>query len=339
MEHLSSSQILQNAIAEISRIGGYAEGVVGVSAFHLESGAAVRYQDAKPLPLASTVKLPLALHLLEKVERGELSLDDMITIEDSEITPLGVVGTEFLHPGISLSIANLLEPTITRSDNTTTDVLFRVVGGTASVQHYLHRIGLSEMNVSRTMRQALCIMHDIDLPNPRISMRDALAEITSHQLEARSRTSPPDMDYRHSERDLATPRSMLELLRRLWSGEVLGDRYRNLLIGMMTRTSISPARIRARLPQGVTVANKTGSGSGTSNDVGYLILPDNRGTIALVIYLSCSPLSMDAREGVIADIARLIYDYFILTANPIGAFNEASRNSDNATTNQRQSGE
>jgi beta-lactamase class A len=55
-------------------------------------------------------------------------------------------------------------------------------------------------------------------------------------------------------------------------------------------------RIAGRLPQGVSVADKTGSAAGTANDAGLVTLPATE------------------REDIIANIARTIYDYFVITA-------------------------
>jgi beta-lactamase class A len=157
-------------------------------------------------------------------------------------------------------------------------------------------------------------MHEIDLPPADVSMRRALTDLPQEKLAARSRTSTSEADYRHDKRDHGTPEAMLELLRRLWAGEGVDAEGRDKLIAMMSRTRTSPSRMRARLPQGVAVYNKTGSGTGTANDLGFMTLPDGAGTVAAVIYVKGSPLQVEERDRAIADIARLVCDYFLLCA-------------------------
>ena len=42
-------------------------------------------------------------------------------------------------------------------------------------------------------------------------------------------------------------------------------------------------------------------------------MPGGLGTVALAIYVKESPLPNTGREDVIADIARLVYDYYVVT--------------------------
>jgi beta-lactamase class A len=72
--------------------------------------------------------------------------------------------------------------------------------------------------------------------------------------------------------------------------------------------------VRAGLPPGVTFASKSGSGAGTAVEAGYLTLPQQRGTVALAIFVKSSPLTMGEREAAIAEIGRVVYDYFVLTS-------------------------
>jgi beta-lactamase class A len=305
-----------NAVAEIRRIAAFCGGSVGVAARHLESGAVLESDGAGRYPMASTIKMNLALTILDLAERGVLSLDDMIAVRPEEMTPLGPLGGAFLHSGVALSVRNLLEITITHSDNTATDVLFRLAGGPPGVMAFLHRVGLVDIEVARTMREALCVMHEIDLPPPHISMRDALQSLSPTQIQARSRPSAEGADYGHARRDHATPLAMLALLTRLWHAEIASPAGRDLLLGMMSRTTTGATRLRARLPAGVAVANKTGSGTGTANDLGYVTLPQGRGTMAMVIYIKGSPQDGAARDTVLADIARIVFDSFLLTSTP-----------------------
>ena len=306
-------RLRRNAEAEIARIAAYAGGETGVAACHPGSGLVLTVADASMYPPASTIKMPIALALLDRIDRGELHLTDVIEVLPGEMNPAGPIGEEFLHPGVSLSLLNLLEPMITRSCNTATDVLFRVLGGPEQVQAYLQRVGISEFEVKRTMRESLCVLHEIPLPPPDVSMVQALRAQPHDVLDARNRTNA---DFHHDQRDHATPRAMLSLLTRLWQGELLQPQSRNLLLEIMSRTTTGAARVRTGLPPGVLFASKSGSGAGTAVEVGYLTLPQARGTVALAIFVKSSPLTMGEREAVIAEIGRVIYDYFVITAQP-----------------------
>jgi beta-lactamase class A len=307
--------IHDSAKAEIARIAAFAEGETGVAALHMETGEAIGFGEHGRYPPGSSIKMALVLCIFAMVDGGELNLGDMIDVGDVEMTSSGALGGEFVHPGVALSLLNVIEITITRSDNTATDVLFRLAGGPAAVQAWLREIGITDFDVTLTMREALCVMHELPLPAADISIRTLLQDQPPEVMDARERVHGPGFDYQLSVRDHCTPLAMLELLRRLYQLDGVSARTRELLLPIMQRTP-SFNRIRARLPKGVAVGTKPGSGSGTCSDVGFITLPGGRGTFAISVQVKASPRSMAEREVAVADITRLIYDYFLLTTPP-----------------------
>jgi beta-lactamase class A len=306
-------RIRRNAEAEIARIAARSNGVIGVAAVHTTTGLSLAVNDALLFPMASTVKVPIAIAALAKIARGDGSLATMLSVEPKEMNPTGPIGDEFLHPGVSLSVANLLQPMITRSDNTATDIVLRFVGGQSAVRSYLDEVGVPEVNPVRTVREILAVLFGIQ-PAPDQSMRDAVRGLSADEKKAlETRRQTLNLPYIEDERDQATPRGMLSLLLKLWNSDGIPPSVRDTLLPIMRSTTTGLRRIVARLPNGVTVADKTGTASGTANDVGFVTLPDDAGTVALVIFLKASPLPIAEREDVVADVARTIYDAFLLT--------------------------
>ena len=70
-------------------------------------------------------------------------------------------------------------------------------------------------------------------------------------------------------------------------------------------------RLRANLPAGTQVAEKTGTGDDTTNDVGLITLPDEKGHLAIAVLITRSKLSPEAQEKLIAELARAAYDSFV----------------------------
>ncbi|HEY8687458.1 MAG TPA: serine hydrolase, partial [Chloroflexota bacterium] len=130
-------------------------------------------------------------------------------------------------------------------------------------------------------------------------------------LEARRQTL--NRPYIEDPRDQATPRGMLALLLRLWTADGVPASVRDTLIPIMRGTTTGLRRMVARLPYGVNVADKTGTASGTANDVGFVTLPGDAGTVAVVIFIKASSLPVAEREDIIADVARTIYDFYVLS--------------------------
>jgi beta-lactamase class A len=81
---------------------------------------------------------------------------------------------------------------------------------------------------------------------------------------------------------------------------------------MMDRCQTGKSRIKGLLPQGTDVAHKTGSLGGVANDIGFITLPGDAGHIAISVFTKASNRPEDASEKAIAEIARTIYDYFVL---------------------------
>jgi len=99
---------------------------------------------------------------------------------------------------------------------------------------------------------------------------------------------------------------------RLQKGEILKPASRDLLLGFMAGATTGQQRIRAGVPAGTPVADKTGSGPAGSatNDVGIVTLPDGS-HLALAVLVTGSKRPVAAQEGAIADAARAAYDAYV----------------------------
>lgn len=302
-------------VAEIGRIGATARGTVGVAAIHLETGRRVVFHADEFFPMASTVKVAVAAKILDMVDKGQIKLTSPVLVERHELAPEGPLEDIRWRPGLSFPVSDLLEPMITKSDNTSADVLFRVAGGPASVHAYLQALGLQEIRPARTIRELLRDVLSIPAPaSPATSLADQFRRMPPGQAaERRAKAYRANPAYDADPRDQATPAAMLGLLCRIWLEEGVSRSARSTLIPMMERSTTGPKRIRGRLPAGIAVADKTGTLAGSVNDVGYITLPEGRGHIALVVFIKGSEAPPGTRQTVIADIARLLYDYFLIS--------------------------
>ena len=69
--------------------------------------------------------------------------------------------------------------------------------------------------------------------------------------------------------------------------------------------------MRANLPPGTQVAEKTGTGDKNTNDVGLITLPEGKGHLAMAVLISDAKISTEAQEKLIADLARAAYDAYV----------------------------
>jgi beta-lactamase class A len=296
--------------SEIDRLGGASHGTVGVSAVHLGSGERVAVRDHLRFPLASTYKVPIALVVLANVDRGAHSLDDVLTVEPHEWVAGGPIGT-YLRPGEArLSIRTLLELMLIESDNSATDTLMRAVGGATAITAALRALDITDITVDRTTCQVIQDGYDVRFPS---DPEERIEFFRKLPLES-GEMDPPEAARRYDNdtRDQGSPAAMAELLQRLHRRDpaLISPSSVDLLFSIMERCRTGVRRIRANLPAGTRVYDKTGTFGGTTNDVGIVELPGDAGAFSLAVYIRGAQVTTLESERVIAEIARAVFDFF-----------------------------
>ncbi len=234
-------------------------------------------------PMASVYKLPIAVAFLQRVDEGAASLQDSITIAPSDF----VGGARPMTAGagdypVTLDIGRVLAYMVTESDNTASDEIMRRAGGPTEVRRRLAALGIEGLDVSRYEAEIFEEMRRRGGP-----VRD-----------------PGDL------RDTASPEALTSLLALLQRGMGLSAASRRLLLDLLTATTIGPGRLRGLLPPETPVAHKTGTHGAATNDVGIVTLPDGS-HVAIAVLIEGSGGDEAAREAVIAEIGRLVYDEFV----------------------------
>jgi beta-lactamase class A len=262
---------------EIGRIAGRAGGPVGAAVRVLETGERVEMNGARPFPMQSVYKLPIAMAVLEEIDGGRLRLDQRVRIEKADLTPPVVSPLREKYPegGVELPVRELLRAMIVQSDGLACDLLLKLVPP-AEVTRYIRSLGVKGMTVATTEK--------------------AMA-----------------LDEKAQYRNRSTPEAAVALLSLLQEGRGLSAASRALLLADLTAVETGPRRLKGRLPEGTSVAHKTGT-SGThggltraTNDIGIVTLPDGR-HLAVAVFVMDSSAEESAREGAIAGIARAAWD-------------------------------
>ena len=105
-------------------------------------------------------------------------------------------------------------------------------------------------------------------------------------------------------RDTTTPAAMAADIRALVLGDALSATSREQLKAWLIANKTGGTRIRAGVPAGWIVGDKTGTGErGTNNDVGIL-WPPGRAPMILCVYLTETSASFEARNATIAAVAK-----------------------------------
>lgn len=206
-------------------------GRLGVYAHNPVTGRTVRHRADELFPMCSLFKTLAAAAVLRDLDRhGEVLSRRVHYTEADLVEPVSDPIREHLTDG--LTIAELAELAITRSDNTAGNLLLRELGGPAAVTRFARSLG------------------------------DRVTRLDRWE---------PDLNTAEPGRvtDTTSPAAIGRTYGRLVLGEALNRRDREQLTQWLLRNTTSTARFRAGLPPSWTLGDKTGSGSyGTANDAG-----------------------------------------------------------------------
>lgn len=243
-----------------------AGGRLGVCAIDTASGRHVRHRADERFPFCSTFKAMLSAAVLaQSVEHPGL-LQQRVTIAQSDLVNYSPVSGK--HVGTVMTVAELCEAAIQYSDNSAANLAMKLIGGPAAVTAYARSIGDDTFRLDRWETE----------------LNTAL---------------PGDL------RDTTTPDAMAASMRVLTLGDALPPAQRAQLVAWLRGNKVGDKRIRAGVPAGWQVADKTGTGDyGTTNDAG-VIWPPSRAPIVLVVYYTQARADAKAKDDVIAAAARI----------------------------------
>jgi beta-lactamase class A len=266
---------------EIGRYLDSKDARVGVAISHFANGDTLSFGNQAHYPMQSVFKFHLALAVLHQVDEGTLALDQNIPIRKGDllVNTWSPIQKKYPEGNVELPLSEILRYTVSQSDNSGCDILFRLLGGPERVNEYIHQLGVDEVAITATEQEM-------------------------HQA----------WEVQYS--NWTTPQAAVELLQQFYQGDILSDDSRQFLWRLMVETTTGPRRIKGQLPEGTTVAHKTGT-SGTNeqgimaatNDIGIMLLPDGE-AVGLAVLVSDSPEDEEANQRIIADIARMVWDYY-----------------------------
>src|ERR1700712_2873757 len=120
---------------------------VGVSAIDLDTRRRVANRADDAFAMCSTFKAYAAGRVLQRAQLGELALTDAVTIEAVDV----VANSPITQPrvGSAMTIAELCEAALQRSDNTAGNWLLRIIGGPSSVTDFARTLGDDRTRLDR----------------------------------------------------------------------------------------------------------------------------------------------------------------------------------------------
>nr|WP_233410751.1 class A beta-lactamase [Rugamonas sp. CCM 8940] len=244
-------------------------GRLGVFAIDTANERSVNFRAAERFAFCSTVKVMLAAAVLERSKQAPQLLQQRIKYAKSDLVDYSPITEDHVDDG--MTVADLCAAGIQYSDNTAANLLIKLLGGIAAVNGYARSIGDQEFRLDR--------------------------------LETELNTAIPG-----DPRDTTTPAAMGRSLRRVAVGEALSAPLRTQLQDWMRGNTTGDARIRAGVPAGWQVGDKTGTGHyASANDIG-VIWPPQRAPIVLAIYTAQADKDAKANNDIIASATRIVVE-------------------------------
>ena len=258
------------AQGKLNRIEADSGGRLGVCVLDTATGRRLVHRANERFPMCSTFKLLAAAMVLKRVDDGQERLDRPIAIERTVILPHSPVTEP--HVGGTMTMGQLCEATLTQSDNAAANLMLTSFGGPAALTAYVRSLG------DKTTR--------LDRDEP--GLNEAIAG---------------------DPRDTTTPAAMVGLTRKLLLGSALKPASRAQLRDWLIANKTGGQKIRAGLPPGWQVGDKTGGGAfGTNNDVA-IVWPPARAPILVAVYLTQTTAPLAQRDAALAAVAALIPDF------------------------------
>ena len=241
-------------------------GRLGVAALDVGSQHRLSWRGQERFAFCSTFKAFLAVATLQRVQRDEEQLDRAVAVTRADMIPHAPVTEKAI--GRTLTIRELMQATVEVSDNPAANILIREMGGIAVWRSWWPTFGDTTTVISR--------------------------------LEPDLNTAVPN-----DPRDTCLPDQTVANIRELAFSDRLTPEHDQLISGWLTASPTGPSRIKAGVPQGWTVAHKTGTGSnGATNDIGMLTPVSGSPVLLAAYFTGAAEATDDQRDAVIAEATR-----------------------------------
>lgn len=223
-------------------------------------------------PFCSTFKVLSTAAVLARVDAGADRLDRVLTLREADLLSYAPVSRKAVEAGNGtgrMTVEEICAAAMIWSDNTAANLQFGLLGGPTGLTQWVRTTG------------------------------DVVTR--SDRTEPTLNTALPD-----DPRDTTSPAAMRGALGQILLGGALTPASRARLDNWMGAAQTGFKRLRAGLPAGWQIGDKTGTGdNGTVNTVAIL-RPPGRAPLIATVYLTGATAPMATCEAVHAEIGRLI---------------------------------
>lgn len=251
----------------IAEIETRSGGRLGVAVHDTATGWRWSHHAEARFPLNSTFKAFACAALLARVDAGAADLDTVVVISPGALVPHSPATERHVADGMTLRA--LCAAATAVSDNTAANLILAHIGGPQGLTRFMRHLGDSETRLDR--------------------------------WEPALNTATPG-----DPRDTTTPGAAARSLERLLLGDALSAASRRQLTDWMVADQVAGALLRAGLPAGWRIADRTGAGGHGARGIIAAAWPPGRPPVVIAVYLAQTRLSLDDRDTVIADVGRAL---------------------------------
>lgn len=286
---------------------------VGVAVTDVSEGWTAGIDRDRPYPQQSVSKLWVAITVMKAVDEGRIDLNGWVTLTDQDRSVFfQPVSYNIGKAGYTTQISALLRRALVESDNAANDKLMREMGGPDAVGAELERMGLTRVKVGAYERDlqaktaGLIWQADYGVGWNFQAARQALPRADRAAAMAAYLADPLDG---------ASPAGITTTLAALSRGELLSPESTATLLTLMHSARTGPRRLKGGLPQGWSIAHKTGTGQDYEgaaigiNDVGLLTAPDGR-TYAVAVMMRQTWKPVPERLAFMQSVTRAVVEHW-----------------------------
>ncbi len=254
--------------AQLQQLAATAQGRLGVTILDTATGQFHGHRADERFMMLSSFKLLASALVLARVDRGQESLERRITYARADLVTYSPVTERFAGTAEGMSLAGLCEATITTSDNSAANFILDSYGGPAALTRFARELG------------------------------DDTTRLDRRETELNTGTAAALLDT-------TTPRAMALTMQKLLLDDALSPASRQLLQQWLVGNTTGDKRLRAGLPAGWRVGDKTGTNKTDANDIGIAWPTNGRAPLIITAYLAESTASSAVKEATLAGVARL----------------------------------
>jgi beta-lactamase class A len=248
-------------------------GQAGIYVRHLKKGTMAAINADTIFPTASMIKVPITIGMMDKIERGEISYDSILTYKDS----LLYEGEDILgsfKPGEKIALGKVMMLMITTSDNTASLWCQSLAGTGAAINSILEKNGLQYTRVN-------------------------------------SRTPGREGNRTKYGWGQTTPREMAELVAKIREGKIISPRASERIYRNLTRIYWDDVAL-SQIPPYIQAASKQGMVTQSKSEVVLVNAPHGDYVFCVITKNQKDERWESDNEGyvLLRNVSKLLWSYF-----------------------------